>query len=119
MKTVKDVQKEITELSEEIKDLDKYADKKSIALRKRLRAKLPQLRLYIAYLRTEPTEEFCKKEVKRLSHRIDEILKHYTLPENHERFTKTQLTAMRKSFEKGWDIPKLRKQLMAVSYLLK
>ena len=119
MKTVKDVQKEISDLSAEIELLDKEEDKKSIALRKRLRAKLPQLKQYVLYLETNPTKEYCEKEVARISNRINEISKLYIPPQQPERFTKGQLTAMKKAFEKNWDIPKIRKQLMAISYILK
>ena len=119
MKTVKDVQKEISDLSAEIKLLDKEKDKKSIALRKILRARLPQLKQYVLYLETNPTKEYCEKEVARISNRINEILKQYVPPQEPERFTKSQLTAMKKAFEKNWDIPKIKKQLMAISYILK
>jgi hypothetical protein len=119
MKTVKDVQKEMSELTAEIKILDRKDDKKSIAARKRLRARLPQLKYYILYLETNPSEDYCKKEVAKLTNRMDEILKQYEPPQEPERFTKGQLSAMKKQFEKLWEIPKLRKQAAAINYILK
>lgn len=118
MKTVKDVQKEIADIKSEVTKLDKSKEKKDIALRKRLRGKLPQLKQYVLYLETSPTKEYCEKEVDRISNRINEIMKLY-IPLDADRFKKGEISAHKKSFEKQWDIPKVRKQLMAISYILK
>lgn len=117
MKSVKQVQKEIEEISIEIRILDKSKEKRDISAAKRLRKKIPQLKEYVLYLKTEPTEDYCKKEVARISNRINEIMKLYE-PLDAERFMKSQVTAHKKQFEKMWELPKIRKQLMSISYLL-
>ena len=119
MKTTKIIQKEMDSVRQQINELEKYEDKKSISARKRLRKKLPELKQYFLYLETNPTKEFCEKEVERLSDRINEISKLYIPPKETAIFTKKQLSTMKTAFEKQWDLPKVRKQLMAVSYILK
>jgi cell division septum initiation protein DivIVA len=119
MKNIKDIQKEISDLHAEIKQLEKSRDKTDIVLRKRLMAKLPQLEQFIAYLKTNPTEEYCKKEAARLINRINEISKQYIEPQNIERLTKGQSSAMKKAFEEKWGLPVIRKQLLAINYILK
>jgi hypothetical protein len=50
MKTLQQVKNEITELRQEIKELEKSQTKKDIALRKRLRKKIPILNELVLYL---------------------------------------------------------------------
>lgn len=119
MKTVKIVQDEIDSVKAEIKSILRSDERKDVARKKRLRAKLPQLKQYLLYLETSPTKEYCEKEMDRISNRINEISKLYVEPENKDRFTKSQLSAIKKDFEKMWNLPKLRKQLTSILYILR
>ena len=116
MKTIKKVQQDIASTIEEIKTLDSYTHKAAI---KRLKAKLPTMRLCVSYLRTSPSEEFIRKEAERLTDRISAIEKLYVSPPNADFIKKSQVNAHRKAHEKNWDIPKLKKQLAVIWYLLK
>lgn len=98
--------------------LDKSKDKKDKALAKKKRNKIPQLTQYLHYVQTEPTEDYCKKEIARIENRLDKIKKQYQPPVNEYKFTKPQLSAMKKNYEKTWDVPKLKKQLQAMNYIL-
>ena len=118
MKTAKQVKKEVENCKKEIEELMQYTDKKSVAQRKRLRAKLPRLKEYLMYLETNPAKDYVQKECDRLQNRIDEIFKLYKpLPESS--FRKSEITAHKKSFEKTWNVTKIRKQLAAINYILK
>lgn len=119
MKTIKSIQKEMEEVISEIKDAERSSDKKSISQAKRLRLKLSKLKFFEKYLKTNPTDDYCKKEILRIEERINKIIVLYEPPESPERFTKSRLTAMKREFEKGWEVPKLRKQLSALYYILK
>lgn len=67
MKTLKFIQKEISDTISEIKQVEKnFLDKNAEKQGKRLRLKLSKLKFYEMYLKTNPTDEFCKKEIKRI-----------------------------------------------------
>jgi len=119
MKNANDIKKEISDLHAEIIFLDKSDDKKDVALRKKLRAKLPQLKQYLLYLETNPTREYLEKESARLSNRLNEIEEKHNPVRNPERFTRSQVSIMKKAFEREWDLPKIRKQLKAINYILR
>lgn len=119
MKTLKSIQKEISDIISEIKEADRHYDKKSATLSKRLRAKLSKLKYFKMYLETNPSDDYCKKEIERIENRINKIEQLYELPENPERFTRGQLSLMKKDYEKQWDVPKLKKQLMTLYYISK
>lgn len=85
---------------------------------KKMRNMIPQLTQFLHYVETEPTEEYCKKEVARIENILDKIEKQYEPPVNKDRFTLPQLSAMKKNYNKLWDVPKLKKQLQAMYYIL-
>jgi len=98
--------------------LDKYADTKSIRLRKKLRALLPKYRHILMYVQTKPSQEFLEKESKRLSNRIDKIMELYSLPDNHEDWTLKALNEHKSSFEKKWEVPAVKTQLDTINFIL-
>lgn len=118
MKTINQLKEELLSVSNEILSLQKSNNKKDHRLSKHLRNKLPELKMYFNYLESKPSKAYCENERDRITNRINEISKFYELPKEPERFTKGQLSKMKKDFETKWDIPKLRKQLAAINYIL-
>lgn len=113
MKQVSDIQKEITEVTMQIKDLADFP--KDV---KKLKKRLPVLLFLQQYLETAPTEEFLRKEVQRLSNRVKEVMKMY-VPLDPQHNMNAQISKHKREFEKIWEIPKIKKQIEALKYLLK
>ena len=80
---------------------------------------MSQLNQFVLYLESSPTEEYLKKEAKNIKNKIADISNRYEEPLDTYGFTKSQLTTMRKLFEKQHNLPKLRKQLANIKYILK
>lgn len=119
MKTIKDIQQEIEDLHTIINGLKESKYKKDVALVKNRISRIRELRKYIFYLETNPSEEYLQKEYLKIQNRINDIKKRRPVIENPERFTRSQLTAMKKEFEKYWKLPKMRQQLDVINYILK
>ena len=97
MKTVSDIKYEINDLIKEIKQLAGSKEKKDNSLRKRLLVKLSQLNQFVLYLESDPTEEYLKKEAKRIKNDIANIYSRYEEPISSHGFTKKQLTTAKKN----------------------
>lgn len=118
MKTLYDIKLERENLYSEIKQLELTDEPKNLTKAKRSRVKLIQLKEYQMYLETNPSEEYLKKEVKRIENLLSAIDKLYILPKDHEKLTKGILSKLRKPFDDTHGVPKLKKQLAALKYLL-
>lgn len=112
MKTQLYFKKEIDGILAEIK-----VSKTSKDIR-RLKLRLPLLRVCKMYVETNPSEEFIKKEIGRLTNRIDAFMKTY-VPLDETRFTLAVLKKHKKDFEKEMDMPKLKKQISALKFIIK
>lgn len=112
MKSAKDIQDEIDSYKRQ------YVVEKDVKVRKRIKAKLPDLETLLKYSATNPSKEFVESEKLRLENRISEIMKTYA-PLNDGIVLLSARTKHRSEFEKKWELPKLRKQLSQMNYLLK
>ena len=118
MKTLHDIKLEKQDLASKIKQLELTDDAKNLKKAKRSRVKLKQLNEYQMYLETNPSKEYLEKEVSKIFNLLLAIDKLYVLPENHEKLTKGVLSKLRKPFDDTHGVPKLKKQLAALKYLL-
>lgn len=127
MKTVQFFKDEITKLRDEsaaaTKNLNapKVDEKYAKQLRgtiKRNKKKVDDYTFLMRYVETNPTKDFLKKEEERITNRINKFMETYVpLPE--ESFSKKQCAVHKKNYEKEMGIPKLRKQMTAINFLLK
>ena len=109
MQTVKGLNRQIESVSDEIKQSEKSADPKYKRAAKRLRRKVSYLRICLKYIETNPTVEFMKKEQDRICNRINKFIDLYDINQHGNK----------KGYEKEMGIPKLRKQLSLINFLLK
>lgn len=127
MKSIVFLQSEIKRLTTESAEANDSLSKRSTpdsvkkgnrGLVRRNKKKIADLKFYVNYLHTEPTQEFLDKELDRINNRISGFMKIY-LPLNIDHNTKAACTAHKKSYEKEMGILKLRKQLTAINYIAK
>lgn len=116
MKTTKELKSEMKEVLEAMEFQKKKDDKKSANAIKRLKAKLDYLKMCLLYIESNPSVEFIIKEKERLTNRINAFMELYKVPED---WGKTMKSNHRKAYEKDMGIPKLRKQLSTIHFILK
>jgi len=118
MKTIHDIKLEKQDLVSEIKHLEFTDEVKNLSKAKRCRVKLKQLNEYQMYLETYPSKEYLEKEVSKIFNLLLAIDKLYILPKDHEKMMKGALSKLREPFDALHGVPKLKKQLAALKYLL-
>lgn len=100
---------------ENINDLDRKRIKSIKAAIKRDKTRQAFLKTCLLYINTSPNEDYLKREVERISNRINLLLKGYR-PLDDERHTKSQITKHKNEYEKEMGVPKIRKQLTTINY---
>ena len=125
MKTVQFFKDEISKIKNEMqtaKDLlsqpklDEKVAKQQRGVIKRGKKKIEEYTFFMRYVETNPTKEFLEKESDRLCNRIN-LLSENLRPIGETNMSKSVYSKYKKDYEKGLDIPKLRKQLAAVNFL--
>jgi len=121
MKNVKDLQKEIDEITANKKRKEKEVGYLKPGVIKKMRARKDYLATCIAYLNTNPTQEFIQKEKERLMKRNNLIME--DLPKE-QKFTnkdgKLNLKAHKKAkrdYEKLMGLPHIRLQLRTLQFI--
>lgn len=115
MKTIKKLQSEIDDKLSDINNYNKSNDPKIKKKLKPAKLRLAYLKMCMMYVESQPTVEFIMKERDRLSDRVTAFLNVYEEPKN---VTGTLGAKHRKDYEREMGIPKIRKQLTALKYLL-
>lgn len=112
MKNIKEIQKEVDEIIEAIKESRGKKKGESGFLTsgaiKKFMSRKDYLNVCMDYLRTNPTTEFIQKEKDRLLKRNDLIMK-----EMPERLGKKE----KRDYEKLMDLPKIRLQLRTLQFI--
>lgn len=85
---------------------------------KRNRKKIEEFTLYLRYAETNPSEDYLKREIDRISNRINLFMEKY-VPLDPERFDKKTCTAHKMGYEKEMGTTKLRKQLTTLCFIVK
>lgn len=85
---------------------------------KRNRKKIEEYTLYLRYVETNPDKDYLQKEIDRISNRINLLLKNY-IPLDEERFDKKTCSTHKKNYEKEMGVTKIRKQLSALTFIIK
>ena len=119
MKTIELLQKEKESLIVQIDD--HQSGRYKITNIRRVKQRLSFVKKCIEYLRTNPDQSFLEKEKGRLNKRIDLFKQAYIEPdrEHLEKMTGREASKLRIDYEKNMGIPKLRKHLRTINYLLK
>lgn len=112
MKTVRQLQNELSDLKVKIEQED---DKKK---EKKLRKKIPYLNTCIMYLESNPDELFIKQEIEKVETKINLRMQQFIL-DDIENKPKSLVSKLKRQHEKQYDIPKLREQVRTLRYLLK
>lgn len=102
---------------ENINDLDRKRIKSIKATIKRDKTRQAFIKTCLLYINTSPNEDYLKREAERISNRINLLLKGYR-PLDDERHTKSQITKHKNEYEKEMGVPKIRKQLTTINFLL-
>lgn len=116
MKTIKILKSEMEDIKSDMKREKEADTKESLNRYKKLNAKLSHLKLCLMYLESEPTVEFITKEKDRLTNRVNKLMDLYVEPVG---WLKTLKLRHKRDYEKEMGIPKLRKQLSTLYFLLK
>ncbi|MES2287409.1 MAG: hypothetical protein V4547_17075 [Bacteroidota bacterium] len=83
---------------------------------KRNRKKIEEYTLYLRYAETNPSEDYLKKEIDRITNRINKFTELYK-PLDETAHDKKKCAAHKKDYEKEMGIPKLRKQLSTICFI--
>jgi len=128
MKTVEFFKTEIEKLRSEMADcksqlsknakMDERLAKQLRGTVKRNRKKIEEFTLYLRYAETNPSEDYLKKEIGRITNRINLFSEKY-VPLDETRFDKKTCTAHKKGYEKEMGVTKLRKQLSTLCFISK
>lgn len=116
MKTIKQIQSEIDDIKKEMIDQQKSDSKESKRRLKKLKTELSFCAICLLYIKSDPSPEFVKKEKDRVTNRINMTLEKYVQPSYG---SISERKKDKREYEKSMDIPKLRKQLSTLYYLLK
>lgn len=128
MKTVKQIEKDIKSVKQEMADAAKEMNKLLITPStfkynkkryKDLEKQLESATVCELYLRTEPSEDFVKKEKSRIGDRLKAIDNGYKPPHNYESMPKKELTKIRRQYDKEYQVSKLKAQLKFLEFILK
>lgn len=111
MKTIKAIGEEITDIKYKIEH-----EEMKPAIEKRLRKRIPFLKMCIAYLESGATKEFVLSELKKVDEKIDRRMNLFVL-KDEEKLTKKEVSKLRKEHEKLHEVKHLRDQLKALRFL--
>lgn len=111
MKKVQDIQKEVDEINEELA-ANKKRKKGEVGFLKagavkKLKSRKEYLLTCIAYLNTNPTQEFIDKEKERLMGRNNKIME--GMPDGSRK--------IKRDYEKLMDLPKIRLQMRTLQFI--
>jgi hypothetical protein len=110
--------KKITEINDEIKQVLAEMEYSEKAVLARLKNKLSYLKICKAYLESNPSEDFLKKEVGRIENRVNKIME-LCIPLDESRALKSDINKHKKAYESEMGIVTIKKQLSTLYYLLK
>lgn len=117
MKTVKELKDEIADIKYKIQNQEMKA-----AVEKRLRKRIPFLSTCIAYVESEPSRDFVKKQLGDCENKISLRMRLFPLDQYMAEDSKVDKPTIRKlkmAHEKKYEIPHLRDQVRALRFLLK
>ena len=112
--------KKLKTITDELKELIREASaEKDPKVKKKLKLRIPFLRMCVMYVESNPSDDFINSEIERINNRIEKISDGFeywkTLPREKEVGDKKLLTF----YYKEMGVPKLRRQLQALRFLLK
>lgn len=113
MKKLKTVTNELKEL---IREASAAKDPK---IKRKLKLKIPFLRMCAMYIESNPTNEFVEGEILRINNRIELIsdgFEYWASLPREESLSGSKLLTF---YYKEMGVPKLRRQLQALRFLLK
>jgi hypothetical protein len=113
MKTVDALQKTIHELTVAGQAA---AEAKKVKEKARIGKRVAHLKMCVSYLKSDPSEDFIKKERDRVANRINLLLEAWIEP--HESVQEKEAKKMKKLYEKDMGIPQLRNQMSVLNFLL-
>ena len=117
MKTIKELQEELADIKYKIQN-----EEMKPAVEKRLRKRIPFLKLCVSYLESNPDKAYLKKEVDGIEAKIDSLMSRFPI-EKYEKqeppLTKPEISKLRKIHEKEYQIPHMRTQVRTLRFLLK
>lgn len=116
MKKIEQVEEDIRNMCDDIRDHEKSKLRADKTAAKKLRKKLPVLRQCLKYLQSEPTETFVRNEISRIKTKIDLRMREFVFDEKLDLYT---IAKMKKEHRKKYEIGKLEEQLKTLNYLLK
>lgn len=103
--------------SREPNEYDRKKIKSIKASMKRDKARQAFLKTCLLYINTSPNEDYLKREVERISNRINLLLKNYK-PLSADRHTNSEVSKHKKDYEKEMNVSKIRTQLTTLNFLL-
>ena len=114
MKKIQDIQKEVEEINDEL-TTNKKRKKGEVGFLKpgavkKLKSRKEYLLTCIAYLNTNPTQEFIEKEKERLMNRNNKIME--GTPSGYGVTRKAK-----RDYEKLMDLPKIRLQMKTLQFI--
>lgn len=115
MKTVKELTEEIADIKYKIQN-----EEMRPSAEKRLRKRIPFLNTCIAYIETNPSRDFIKKQLGDCENKINLRMNQFPLDEYQSNgLTKPTVLKLKREHEKKYEIPHLREQVKALRFLLK
>jgi hypothetical protein len=125
MKNLKEIKQEIAAQEVTIKKM--RADKERTSKITSATKHLEMLRTIERYLEFSPSQEFCQKELDRVTHIIDlsylawndEWAKTVAINPKAENLPKASITSKKNAFLKGMNLTDLKKQVSTLVYILK
>lgn len=116
MKTIQTLKSEMEEVMSEMKHEKEVDTKESINRYKKLNKRLCHLKICLLYIESDPSIDFVKKEKDRVTNRINLFMDKYVTPEGWGSSMKSK---HKRDYEKEMGIPKLRKQLSTLHFILR
>lgn len=113
MRTIKEMLVEIADIKHDIETREMKKPEET-----RLRKRVAFLRTCIRYIETNPDENFISDQIKMVESKINLRMKGF----NEDAFNglaKSEVSKMRRAYEKEYEIPKLRNQVKTMRFLLK
>lgn len=123
MKTINQIQERLNELmATETKTWNLEGDelKKAQAAIRKARIEIKFLKIVKAYLQSSPTEDFCKKELKRIAGLLTTISERFTKATVGKKFaTLDEEKTFKKEYEKEYEVKKYKTQVKTLKFILK
>lgn len=123
MKTVSQIQERLNELMEtetKTHHLEGSELRKAKAAIRKARVEIRFLKIVKSYLLSNPTEEFCKKELKRISGLLAAISERFTKASAGMKFTTIdEENNFKKEYNKENEVGKYKTQIKTLKFILK